>query len=114
SGAARVVIMVAGNRKERRTLVRFNLRDDLVEHIQDVGSKLLYRAGIIDVAEMDDDVGVELPERMAEQRGIIRRMRAPVADHQDPAVLRQTIIDDAEIDVRRGVRVPVVVAWRQM
>src|ERR1700687_6421091 len=102
SRAARVVIMVAGYREERRTLVRLNLRDDLVEHIKDVGGKLLYRAGIIDVAEVDDDVGLELPERLTEQRGIIRHMRAPVADHQDPAVLRQAIIDDAEIEVRRG------------
>jgi len=57
--------------------------------------------------------GLKFFERLAEQRRVIRHMRAPIADQQETAVFRQTIVDDAEIDVRRRVGLPVVVArWQ--
>src|SRR4051794_994257 len=59
SGATGIVIMVSGNGEERRPLCRLYVRDDLIQHVEDVRGELLDRAGIIDVAEMDDDVGFE-------------------------------------------------------
>src|ERR1700730_16835400 len=114
TGSAGVVVMIAGNRKERGPFWRLHIRNNLVKHVEDVSGALLHRTGIVDVAEVNNDVGAELLECLTQQRCIIRHVGTPVADHQDAAVLRQRIVDDAEIDVCWRMRLPIVVAWRQV
>src|ERR1700716_1015143 len=114
TGAPRVVVVIARNGEKRRPFLRLHIRDNIVQHIEHVRGALLDGAGIVDVAEVDDDVGIEFLQRLMEQRRIIGHMGSPIANHQDAAVLWQSIVDDAEIDVRRSMGLPVVVGRRQM
>src|SRR3981081_2106324 len=56
TGAARVVVVIAGDGEEFGPLWRLNVGDNLVQHIENVCGALLHRAGIVDVAEVDDGV----------------------------------------------------------
>src|SRR5260370_39715994 len=58
--AARVVVVIARNGEERRPFLRLQIRDNLVQYIENVRGALLHGAGIVAVAEVDDDVGVAL------------------------------------------------------
>src|SRR5258707_15589193 len=57
--AARIVVVIARNGEECRPFLWLQIRDNLVQYIENVRGALLHRAGIVDVAEVDDDVGVE-------------------------------------------------------